>query len=232
MMLKILHCKEYCSKDATCLGVTSKNDGSGLCSLKRTEFIKWIYNPSIPSISLCVQRFSAEKIMEVVAKMVEGSVVSQEEFVKIKTGNNWQKRVDVAVGVTRALAYLHIECKLCIPHGNLKLENVLLDEIMAASSELTKPRLLLRGASGYTDNKLSMMFSNRVQPLLAIPPVGSDAVSVEILAKLTTLIQLVRRLHDQRWWQLQGPSISVLTLTNRGNSLSENHALSDLNSYL
>ncbi|XP_076898849.1 G-type lectin S-receptor-like serine/threonine-protein kinase SD3-1 [Bidens hawaiensis] len=32
------------------------------------------------------------------------------------------------VGVTCALVYLHTECQLCIPHGNLKLENVLLDE--------------------------------------------------------------------------------------------------------
>ncbi|KAI3791281.1 hypothetical protein L2E82_05004 [Cichorium intybus] len=285
MMLNEESCKEYCSKDATCLAVTSKNDGSGLCTLKRTAFISGSTSPSIPSISflkvclvpqavaakganpnftpkpksvsfpfrgdlrkiisgvafvilvtvlviLGLQMFTllfvyhrkkrnCEKIavgvktnlknsalirlsfkeveelttgfstplgasvfkgflpekMAVVAKVVEGTVVSEKEFVKAvavlggthhrnlvslrgfcfepkhkvliyefisngsvdkwlfnvcedKTGNNWQKRVDVAVGVTRALAYLHTECQLCIPHGNLKLENVLLDERM------------------------------------------------------------------------------------------------------
>jgi serine/threonine protein kinase len=40
----------------------------------------------------------------------------------------WQQRLDIALGVARALAYLHSECQICVAHGNLKLENVLLDE--------------------------------------------------------------------------------------------------------
>ncbi|KAL4297442.1 hypothetical protein GQ457_12G025620 [Hibiscus cannabinus] len=41
---------------------------------------------------------------------------------------NWQQKLDIALGVARALAYLHTECQTCVAHGNLKLENVLLDE--------------------------------------------------------------------------------------------------------
>ncbi|KAK4440437.1 G-type lectin S-receptor-like serine/threonine-protein kinase SD3-1 [Sesamum alatum] len=40
----------------------------------------------------------------------------------------WQQKLDIALGVARAVAYLHSECQKCITHGNLKLENVLLDE--------------------------------------------------------------------------------------------------------
>ncbi|KAL7154327.1 hypothetical protein ABFS83_04G226900 [Erythranthe nasuta] len=43
----------------------------------------------------------------------------------------WQRKVDIALGVARAVAYLHSECQKCITHGNLKLENVLLDENLA-----------------------------------------------------------------------------------------------------
>ncbi|XP_042751724.1 G-type lectin S-receptor-like serine/threonine-protein kinase SD3-1 [Lactuca sativa] len=281
MMLSEESCKEYCSNDTTCLALTSKNDGSGLCTLKRTGFISGSTGPSIPSTSflkvclvpqavatkggnpnaapksisfpfqgnyrkvigaiafvilvtvsviLGIQMFTllfvyhkrrknSEKIvigaktnlnnialvrlsfkeveeltsgfstplgssvfkgvlpekMAVVVKVVEGTVVSEKDFVKatavlggthhrnlvsvkgfcfepkqkvvliyeyISNGSadkwvfedqierNWQKRVDIALGVTRALAYLHTECQLCIPHGNLKLENVLFDERM------------------------------------------------------------------------------------------------------
>ncbi|KAK9169603.1 hypothetical protein Syun_001743 [Stephania yunnanensis] len=41
---------------------------------------------------------------------------------------NWQQKLDIALGIARALAYLHSECQQCIAHGNLKLNNVLLDE--------------------------------------------------------------------------------------------------------
>ncbi|KAL6511133.1 hypothetical protein OROGR_022257 [Orobanche gracilis] len=44
------------------------------------------------------------------------------------SGRIWQQKVDIALGVARGLAYLHSECQKCITHGNLKLENVLLDE--------------------------------------------------------------------------------------------------------
>ncbi|CAO2836827.1 unnamed protein product [Amaranthus hypochondriacus] len=41
---------------------------------------------------------------------------------------HWQERIDIALGVARALAYLHLECQSCVAHGNLKLENVMLDQ--------------------------------------------------------------------------------------------------------
>lgn len=42
--------------------------------------------------------------------------------------DEWRQRVNIAIGIARALAYLHLQCKKCMAHGNLKLENVLLDE--------------------------------------------------------------------------------------------------------
>ncbi|KAL4591299.1 hypothetical protein LXL04_004257 [Taraxacum kok-saghyz] len=283
MMLSEESCKEYCANDTSCLALTSKNDGSGLCTVKRTAFISGSTGPSIPSTSflkVCLipqavaakganpnstptpksisfpfpgdfrklisavvfvilvtvlvilglqmftlvfvyhkrrknsdkkaigaktnlknsvlirlsfneveeltsgfstplggsifKGFLPEK-MAVAVKVVDATVISENEFVKstavlggthhrnlvslkgfcsepnhkvliyeyISNGSAdkwifenpiekiWQKRVDIAVGVTRALMYLHIECQSCIPHGNLKLENVLLDEKMA-----------------------------------------------------------------------------------------------------
>ncbi|KAL3615894.1 hypothetical protein CASFOL_040188 [Castilleja foliolosa] len=43
-------------------------------------------------------------------------------------GQIWQQKLDIALGIARGLAYLHTECQKCVTHGNLKLENVLLDE--------------------------------------------------------------------------------------------------------
>nr|XP_043633099.1 G-type lectin S-receptor-like serine/threonine-protein kinase SD3-1 [Erigeron canadensis] len=279
MMLSEKECKEYCSNDTTCLALTSKNDGSGICTLKRTAFISGSTSPSIPSTSflkVCLVpqavaakganpnatpkaisfpfqvnyrkfisavayvvlvtvlailvlelfivvfvyhkrryvsqnralkgtktniqdnaliRLSYKEVQEitsgfstqlgffvfkgllleemvVVAKVLDVTVLSEKEFIKAvsilggthhrnltalkgfcfeakhkiliyecipngsvdkwlfddKKEKNWQQRIDIGVGVTRALVYLHTECQLCIPHGNLKLENVLLDD--------------------------------------------------------------------------------------------------------
>ncbi|PIA53935.1 hypothetical protein AQUCO_00900479v1 [Aquilegia coerulea] len=49
-----------------------------------------------------------------------------------RNGINWQQRLNIARGIARALAYLHSECQQCIAHGNLKFENVLLDEKLVA----------------------------------------------------------------------------------------------------
>ncbi|RWR73713.1 G-type lectin S-receptor-like serine/threonine-protein kinase SD3-1 [Cinnamomum micranthum f. kanehirae] len=51
---------------------------------------------------------------------------------QIQQQGSWQKRLDIAVGIARAIAYLHLECQQCIAHGNLKLENILLDEQLVA----------------------------------------------------------------------------------------------------
>lgn len=283
MMLSEEACKDYCSNDTTCFAMTSKNDGSGLCTLKRTTFISGSIGPSVPSTSFlkvclvpqavaakganpnvtpkeisfpfrgnyrkiisaiafvvlvtvlvilglemfillfvyhrrrknpqkraigkgvkmklennALMRLSFKEVQEltsgfstqlgssvfkgllleetvVVAKVLDFTVVSEKEFLKgvsILGGThhrnlvslqgfcfepkhkiliyeytpngsadkwlfdvdqrekNWQQRVDIAVGVARAMAYLHTECQICIPHGNLKLENVLLDDKM------------------------------------------------------------------------------------------------------
>lgn len=284
-------CKEYCSNDTSCIAVTSKNDGSGLCTVKQTSFISGLATPYVPSTSFlkvcfvpqavsahganrygnsgsislplgrvkarresgkrfigaiaviafvtvtliltfeifafwfinrrrkikdraripfgkddkmnphysAVIRLSFEEIKElttnftvqlgpsvykgllpnktlVVAKVINSAMVTEKEFrvvvstlggthhrnlvalkgfcfepkrkvllyeyvpngsldnwlFNIKTakneGKNWQKRLEITLGIVRALAYLHTECQKCITHGNLKLENVLLDE--------------------------------------------------------------------------------------------------------
>ncbi|XP_071723936.1 G-type lectin S-receptor-like serine/threonine-protein kinase SD3-1 [Rutidosis leptorrhynchoides] len=40
----------------------------------------------------------------------------------------WQKRVEICLSVARAICYLHTECREFISHGDLKIENVVLDE--------------------------------------------------------------------------------------------------------
>ncbi|KAK1388935.1 Receptor-like serine/threonine-protein kinase [Heracleum sosnowskyi] len=51
LMLGQEACREYCSNDTTCIAATSKNDGSGLCTVKRTSFISGYQTPSVPSTS-------------------------------------------------------------------------------------------------------------------------------------------------------------------------------------
>ncbi|CAM8913493.1 unnamed protein product [Rhodiola kirilowii] len=51
LMLSEKACREYCSNDTTCIAVTSRNDGSGLCTVKRTSFISGSSSPSIPATS-------------------------------------------------------------------------------------------------------------------------------------------------------------------------------------
>ncbi|KAA8549659.1 hypothetical protein F0562_001323 [Nyssa sinensis] len=290
MILSEGACKKYCSNDTTCIAATSKNDGSGLCTIKRTSFISGYRSPSNPATSflkVCLVpqavaareanphgnadsilfpagryiaregnskkfigaivliiwvtasviltmemfvfwflywrkkikaqtripfgkdaqmnphysvliRLSFEEINEltanfanqlgpsvfkgilpnrkpIIAKVLKDVVVSEKDFrVAISTlggmhhrnlvplkgfcfetehkillyeyipkgsldkwlfdvmqdqnEGNWQQRLDIALGVVRALAYLHSECQQCIAHGNLKLENVMLDE--------------------------------------------------------------------------------------------------------
>lgn len=286
MLLSEMACKEYCSNDTSCIAATSINNGSGLCTIKRTSFISGYKTPNTPAVSflkvcsipqavatqgvnqlsnsdsnelhdqrgsrkklieaialivlltICVIlsiqvliflvlywrreievktrisfgkdarmnaqysvliRLSFEEIKEltknfatqlgtsvfqgmlpnktpIVAKFLEEVVVSEKEFraaVSVLSGTHhrnlvsvkgfcfeptnkillyehvpngsldkwlfypkekshnqliWQQRLDIALGVARAIAYLHSECQICITHGNLKLENILLDE--------------------------------------------------------------------------------------------------------
>ncbi|KAG8387363.1 hypothetical protein BUALT_Bualt02G0013600 [Buddleja alternifolia] len=286
MLLSQTDCRDYCSNDTSCVAATSRNDGSGLCMIKRTTFISGYNTPFTPAVTflkvcsvpqavaaqganrhgnegsisssggliakkgsgkklmlaialiilltvtviLSIQilvfwilyrrrkikvktripfgrdqmnqhysvliRLSFEEIKEltnnfanqlgtsvfkgglpnktpIVAKVLKNVVVSEKEFrvtvstlsgthhrnlasVKgfcfdstnkillyeyvpngsldkwlFKTDHSeriWHQRIDIALGVAHGVAYLHTECQKCIIHGNLKLENILLDE--------------------------------------------------------------------------------------------------------
>ncbi|PWA48654.1 S-locus glycoprotein domain-containing protein [Artemisia annua] len=164
MMLSEEACKAYCVNDTNCVAMspmTSKNDGSGLCTLKRTTFISGSTSPSIPSTSFlkvcqvpqAVAAKGANPNVTPNAKSFPFQVLHEcvpdgsadKWLFDVHEGDNqqknWQQRVDISVGVTRALMYLHTECQLCIPLGNLKFENVLLDDG-------TTPKLLSRDAVG------------------------------------------------------------------------------------
>ncbi|MFS7905683.1 putative non-specific serine/threonine protein kinase [Helianthus anomalus] len=51
MMLNEEDCQDYCSNGTTCFASTSKADGSGLCTLKKTAFICGSTSPAIPLTS-------------------------------------------------------------------------------------------------------------------------------------------------------------------------------------
>lgn len=57
-----------------------------------------------------------------------GSIDRYIEDSKLFKRLTWKKRVDICTSVARALCYLHTECREFVSHGNLKCENVLLDE--------------------------------------------------------------------------------------------------------
>ncbi|KAK0594897.1 hypothetical protein LWI29_001678 [Acer saccharum] len=57
-----------------------------------------------------------------------GSVKNYMEDSKLCKKLTWIKRVDICLSVARALCYLHTQCREFINHGNLKWENVVLDE--------------------------------------------------------------------------------------------------------
>lgn len=44
----------------------------------------------------------------------------------------WRKRMDICLSVARAISYLHTGCREFISHGNLKCENVVLDDELEA----------------------------------------------------------------------------------------------------
>ncbi|XP_059646311.1 G-type lectin S-receptor-like serine/threonine-protein kinase SD3-1 [Cornus florida] len=44
----------------------------------------------------------------------------------------WGKRMEMCITVARAISYLHTECREFVSHGNLKCENVVLDENLEA----------------------------------------------------------------------------------------------------
>lgn len=57
-----------------------------------------------------------------------GSVAKWIEETKLSRRLTWRKRLDICLAVGRAMAYLHMGCREFVSHGNLKWENVVLDE--------------------------------------------------------------------------------------------------------
>jgi serine/threonine protein kinase len=45
---------------------------------------------------------------------------------------NWQKRLDIIIGIARGLLYLHRDSRLRVIHRDLKASNILLDSKMNA----------------------------------------------------------------------------------------------------
>ncbi|GLT37384.1 hypothetical protein SLA2020_117030 [Shorea laevis] len=60
---------------------------------------------------------------------------------------NWRKRMDICLSVGRAVSYLHTGCREFLSHGNLKCENVVLDEKFAAKVNEFGLGMLLHGES-------------------------------------------------------------------------------------
>lgn len=61
-----------------------------------------------------------------------GSVKKHIEDPKLCKRLTWGKRVDICLNVARAISYLHTGCREFVSHGNLKCENVVLDENLEA----------------------------------------------------------------------------------------------------
>ncbi|PON49255.1 S-receptor-like serine/threonine-protein kinase [Parasponia andersonii] len=59
---------------------------------------------------------------------VNGSLDEYMEDSKLCKRLTWGKRVEICLSVSRAISYLHTGCREFISHGNLKCENVVLDE--------------------------------------------------------------------------------------------------------
>nr|DAD31369.1 TPA_asm: hypothetical protein HUJ06_010220 [Nelumbo nucifera] len=68
--------------------------------------------------------YGSEKLL--VYEYMEGG--SLEDLVSDRTRLTWQRRIEVAIGVARALVFLHHECFPPIVHRDVKASNVLLDK--------------------------------------------------------------------------------------------------------
>ncbi|RWR72669.1 G-type lectin S-receptor-like serine/threonine-protein kinase SD3-1 [Cinnamomum micranthum f. kanehirae] len=61
-----------------------------------------------------------------------GSVAKWIEEAKLSRRLTWRKRLEICLGVARAMSYLHMGCREFVSHGNLKWQNVVLDEELQA----------------------------------------------------------------------------------------------------
>lgn len=57
-----------------------------------------------------------------------GSVAKWLEEAKLSRRLTWRKRLEICLGVARAMSYLHMGCREFVSHGNLKWQNVVLDD--------------------------------------------------------------------------------------------------------
>ncbi|XP_074346887.1 G-type lectin S-receptor-like serine/threonine-protein kinase At1g34300 [Apium graveolens] len=159
-------CKKMIDLSNCKMHTSMLNDGSSLCTVKRTSLISGYQTPSVPStsylkacfvpqpvlargvnphgdagsLSLSPGKFGAERgfCFETKHKIMLFEYIPNGSLDNIlfnvdhdKGNSDWQQRLDFAIGIARDLAYLHSECQQSIIHGNLKLENVLLDEKLA-----------------------------------------------------------------------------------------------------
>lgn len=61
-----------------------------------------------------------------------GSVNKRIEDSNLAKKLRWSTRIEICLSVARAICYLHSECREFVSHGNLKWENVVLDEELQA----------------------------------------------------------------------------------------------------
>ncbi|KAK6937015.1 Bulb-type lectin domain [Dillenia turbinata] len=106
-----------------------------------------------------------------------------------KNERNWQQRLEIAIGVARALAYLHLECQRCIAHGNLKLENVLLDEKLV-------PRLTDFGVRSLLQNEVAS--SSESLPERDIFMLGEMLLQI-VMQKRDILVDDLQKLIDSAY---------------------------------
>lgn len=98
-----------------------------------------------------------------------GSVEKYVEDSKSSKMLAWRKRADICLSVARAVCYLHTGCREFFSHGNLKCENVLLDENFEAKvTEFGLWRVNVEASGcGFSAERDVMDFGNMVLRLIS-----------------------------------------------------------------
>ncbi|XP_028779314.1 G-type lectin S-receptor-like serine/threonine-protein kinase LECRK3 [Neltuma alba] len=96
---------------------------------------------------------------------------------------SWKQRVKIALDVARGLLYLHEECEVCIVHCNIKLRNILLDELWTAKISdfgLAKPSMPEHSRARDTNESTSHYVAPEQQKH-ALPSVKVDIYSYGVV---------------------------------------------------